>query len=182
MMSRSFFFRLTPVLVLLLLGGCAPKPEYSQNFSPTTDFSRFKTWNWEDEKSVLADNLLGQDPMQRLVRKAVTHELESRGLRLVMENPDLLVSYRGNVFKAVYANPKATGFTSQVAWEQNDSGSWFRRSSREGVLTIFLLDPQTRQPVWSATGREPIADESEARRKIPGVVRTLLSSFPPQRR
>lgn len=181
-MLRSIVSGLILSLVLLLMGGCAPKPEYSQNFSPTTDFSRFKTWNWADQRPVLADNLLGQDPMQRLVRKSVTSEMEARGLKLVVENPDLLVSYRGNVFQAVSSRPEKTGYSSQLAWEQTDSGNWFRRSSREGVLTIFLLDPKTRQPVWSGTGREPVADESEARRKIPGVVRTILAAYPPIRR
>jgi len=166
----------------LLFAGCASQPQYSHNFSPTTDFSRYKTWNWADEKPVLADNLLGQDPMQRIVRKAITGELEARGLKLTMENPDLLVSYRGNIFQAVSSQPEKTGYSSQLAWEKQESGNWFRRSSREGVLTIFLLDPQTRQPVWSGTGREPVADQSEARRKMPGAVRTILASYPPTRR
>lgn len=179
---RRLFLCLSVFIALLLLGGCASNPEYSQNFSPTTDFSQFKTWKWADNRPVLADNLLGEDPMERLVRKTITAEMEARGMKLVLENPDLLVSYLGNIFQAISSSPEKSGYSNQVSFLQSDSGNWFRRSSREGVLSISLLDPKTRLPVWSGTGREPVADEGEVIRKIPNVVRTILASYPPVRR
>lgn len=179
---RHFYRCLSVSLVLLFLVACASNPEYTHDFSPTTDFSRFKTWKWADNRPVLADNLLGEDPMERLVRRSVTAELEARGMKLVMENPDLLVAYLGNIFQAVSSSPEKSGYSNQVSFLQSDSGNWFRRSSREGVLSISLLDPKTRLPVWSGTGREPVADEGEVIRKIPSVVRTILSSYPPTRR
>ncbi|WP_148896984.1 DUF4136 domain-containing protein [Geothermobacter ehrlichii] len=177
---RSLFMFLI-LAVCWLPAGCSTQPHYQHNYSPTTDFSRFKTWMWDDGHPMLVDRLVGEDPVERLVRRTVAAELEARGLKLVQNNPDLLVHYRGNIFRRVADTPGATGYSSQIAWEKNDAGSWLRRSSRVAVLSLFMLDGRTRKTVWTATGREPVEDRRDAMRKLTGVIRTLLGAFPPGR-
>lgn len=177
---RSLFLFLI-LLFCWLPAGCSTQPHYQHNYSPTTDFSRFKTWKWLGERSVLVDRMVGEDPLERLVQRAVTAELEARGLKLVMEDPDLLVNYRGNIFRSVSATPGSTGYSDQVSWVQSDSGGWFRRSSRSATISLFVLDARSGKTVWSATGREPVEDRRDAMRKLPGMIRTLLGSFPPGR-
>ncbi|GAB4182159.1 MAG: hypothetical protein Tsb0017_10280 [Geothermobacteraceae bacterium] len=168
------------LFVMLLAAGCATQPHYQHHYSPTTDFSRYQSWKWADDRPVVADSLVGEDPLQRQVRQLVTAELEARGLDMKPQGADLLVSYRGNLFRPVAEYPGATGYSSQVAWEKRDGG-WLRRSSQAASLTLMLIDAKTGQVVWTATGREPIEDERDAMRRLPGMIRTLLANFPPGR-
>ncbi len=169
--------------LLITLGACAKPapPKVETTFDWKADFSSYRTWMWTDKKPVVADSLIGDDPLDRMIRRAVDRELGNKGLRPVADKPDLLVKYKGKIQAAVSASPGATGYSYNWRWSKSAAGGMQQDSYRKGTLVIDLIDAQTRELVWRGSTSRSLTYEEGARGKIPEVVREILSHYPPRR-
>lgn len=89
-------------LLLLLFGGvsCVPSNIYS-NYDQNVVFENYKTFAWSPYHQNHTNQLIDNSIVAQNLRDNVTKELEMRGLKPDMENPDLLIDYDIYVEKKV---------------------------------------------------------------------------------
>ena len=76
----------------LLLGACAGTgPRVVGNYDPATDFSQFETFGFT--RPLGSDNRSGRTSVSTRLMAATVRELQSRGLLLVDNNPDLMINF-----------------------------------------------------------------------------------------
>jgi len=179
-MKRSLIL----VLALLILSqfGCARERQMQVRVNWNKDFTQLKSWHWWDEQPVVADALLGGDLLDSFIRKAVTKELEAKGMRLVSERPDFVVRYAGKVQEAVEEQPAGSNMASLWSWREGPTGSMQRQSERRAALVVEILEPDEKAaPIWRGEVEDAVADRNEAKTKVPAIVKQILSGFPPTR-
>lgn len=165
---------------LLLISGCASPPEKKVSYDWTAIFANYHAWQWLDGKPVVTDALIGADLTDSFVRRAVTKELERKGMRLTMKNPDLLINYRGNFEQSVSSEPGVSGYSYAWRWSKKDSGEWEGRSLARGTLVIEMIDSRTKNLVWSGSISDAVTDPSQMQSQIPAAVRAILDAYPPK--
>ena len=150
--------------VALVLGACAgPRTEVTANASPTADFRGFKTYAFVavDRLDMAGSRMM--DPVSRRnIEEAIGRELQAKGLSpAASDKPNLLVSYFADVYEAPDKERPSTP-TAGVNW------------SRQGKLTIELIDTMDQQVVWrgEAWARDPNFEISEQ------VIAELLRKYP----
>jgi hypothetical protein len=159
-------------IVLFLLAAPAGSPTVKVTFDEDTDFSRFKTYDWVPTQEPAAN------PVNHIrMTRAVERELEAKGLKKSMENPDLRVTYFAKVEKKL----KGTGYQADSNWSGTSDLRTvvdFKRV-QEGTVIIELLDEDTKLTLWRgvAVGRVPPPDEVGP--VIDSTVKKILAEFPP---
>src|SRR5262245_31104400 len=99
-----------PVLpiVLVLLAAPAGSPTVKVTFDQDTDFSHFKTYDWVATQEPVSN------PVNHIrMTRAIERELEAKGLKKAMENPDLRVTYLAKVEKKI----RGTGYQVDSPWQ-----------------------------------------------------------------
>jgi len=175
--------RIIVLVIGFFLCSCAnPAPRQRVNYDQTVDFSSLKTWNWADRRPAFSDVLVGEDPIDRFVRKAVTQELDAKGMRLVTADPDFRIDYRTRVREDVETQP-GTNSQGYAAWRwvKDLAHGWSREADRTGILELRIFDSSGMKEFWSGEISAPVRDNGEARAKIPEAVKLLLADFPPGR-
>jgi hypothetical protein len=176
-MAKTYFI---VVAMLVLLVGCAkPEPRQVVNFDREIDFSRLQTWTWADDRPVISDVLIGDEPIDRFIRKAVTQELNDKGLRLVVDHPDFQIMYFTHVRDDVATQQGVYGENYGWRWVKDLVHGWSREADRTGTLELRILDGSGQKELWKGEISAPVKDASEARVKIPEAVKRLLDGFPP---
>jgi len=167
-------------IAIILVAGCASPPKKNVSYDWTAIFANYQTWQWLDGKPIVTDALIGADLTDSFVRRAVTKELERKGMRLAMKSPDLLVNYRGNFEQAVSSEPGKSGYSYAWRWSQDDSGEWTGRSLARGTLLIEMIDARTKNLVWRGSISDAVTDASQLQSQIPAAVRAILDAYPPK--
>lgn len=168
------------LVVMLLLSVTASAEKIRVHYDKSLDFTRFKTYGWAPHGAV-AHPMLALDMVG-----AIEQELNSRGMKKVAENPDLLIEIYGAVDSEVSMtsnNPiyNATGgippFDPSMT-SPGDSLYWdgyYGNSTvvvYPGQLVIDLIDTKTKKLAWRAFAAEAISPnnpdklESEANSTI----------------
>jgi len=65
----------------LLAAGCATN--YRNDFDPTVDFARFKTYGYLPPKELQQNDVLANSLVRKRVEAMISRQLEARGLRVV---------------------------------------------------------------------------------------------------
>ena len=167
-------------LLVMVLCATASAEKIRVHYDKTLDFTKFKTYGWAPHGAV-AHPMLALDMVG-----AIEQELNSRGLKKVAANPDLLIEIYGAVDSEVSMtsnNPiyNATGgippFDPSMT-SPGDSLYWdgyYGNSTvvvYPGQLVIDLIDTKTKKLAWRAFAAEAISPnnpgklESEANSTI----------------
>jgi hypothetical protein len=143
-----------------------PRSEVVARADQNVDFRSFKTFAFLPAEELEMEGSQMRDPVtRRNIESALARELQAKGLSPATSGPpSLFVGY----FADVYEGTDRT--------RPYDPGTGGPRSTRQGELTVHLIDAQTRQVVWrgEAWARDPDFRRAE------GVVTDLFRLYPPK--
>jgi hypothetical protein len=173
----------------ILLSGCATTAFVEKD--DTVNFNNYRTFTWLDEK-----NDAGTVPLNDLqlsnLRQAVSTELSKANWKEDKGNPDVILKHDILVEKTVkesnspvysqgytrrYYNPY-TGrfryiyFPSQFMGYRNDD-----YVTREGTLTITMIDAKTDKVIWQGWTTEEVDNKNLTRKEIRDGVKNIFRKF-----
>lgn len=178
--------------IALLLASCAPTAHVEKD--DTTDFSRYRTFAWIDKDGEgKKDRNKSNDLTEQKVRAAVTKELEkTAGWRETKRNPDVLLSYDVLVERttkeksdAVYSRPFTRSFYNpysrriiNVYYPSQFMGyDNYDVTSREGTVTITMMDADTEKTVWQGWTTDEVDSRNMTAKEIQTSVRAIFKKF-----
>lgn len=157
------------VLFALVIAGCAAY-RVSSDFDSTTDFSRYRTFDFFEDQPIERKNPFAY----KRLRRAVADELTAKGLTEASGGgADVMIALRGSTQEKIDVWTTSYGFRG--AWRDVHVNQY-----KEGTLVIDIVDRSADELVWrgSATGvlsDKPGQDETKVRE----VVAALLKDYPP---
>lgn len=162
----------------------------SYDFDPETDFSRIKTYDWMPipEKAQINELTL------KHIKYAVNKQLETKGLRLTSENPDILIAIHGGKEKRV--DTQEWGYAYD--YDYSHAGPFPRRFLREpagpdymqyrrgidtyeyevGTLILDFVEAKKKSLIWRGTS-VGVIDPSKTSEQIYEAVTKMLENYPP---
>ncbi len=161
---------LAALSVVVLLGPVlAAADNLSVDFDPRADFSAFRTFAMRDAKVSSPRPELDNRLFVKMLSTRIRTSLAARGLREVMDGPDLLVDF------TVTGEDFSIGVPSGV----RGAGPVPQRST-QGTLVIDLVKPGGAAPVWHGVYREEEDTGSALVQKLPEDARKLVAKYPPK--
>jgi uncharacterized protein DUF4136 len=160
----------------------ARKLKIQAQYSKETNFTKFKTYAWMKHDAVarpaLALEIVG----------AVDDELSKRGLKLVTDNPDLLVTYYGGLDTDTniagtdpsYSGSGGVPVVGSTVWTAGGiSGPSSSVYVQKGTLIVDLLDSQAKKLAWRgiATGTLD-TNATKALEDIDKSVEKMFAEYP----
>ena len=180
--TRNFFLGISLLILLVAVAGCSSL-SVNYDFDQNVDWSKFQTYGWmetpqrpSDPSSPLQDTPL---LMQR-IHNSVDYEMEQRGINM-SDNPELLVVYHLGTQEKIQVTD----------WGYRYSDYYWGYGGRqidvyqftEGSLVIDLIDAETKNLVWRATGTGVVEQEQkspdEMQSRADKVINKIMESFPP---
>ncbi|MBC7890335.1 MAG: DUF4136 domain-containing protein [Ferruginibacter sp.] len=175
----------------LLLSGCAATAFIEKD--DAVNFNRYKTYAWLDENddsSGIQKNSLQESNL----RQAVNAELAKANWKEEKTKPDIILKHDILVEKTVKENTNpvySQGFTrrfynpytrrfsyiyypSQFAGYRNE-----QYESREGTLTISMIDATTDKVVWQGWTTDEVSSKNLTSKEIQGSVKNIFRKFDP---
>ncbi|MBV9745742.1 MAG: DUF4136 domain-containing protein [Acidobacteriia bacterium] len=129
---------------------CLGVPAFAQDaqfdYDRSANFSAYKTYQWVDYKRVdVGDQLLDRD-----IKRAVDEQLAGKGLRRVDSGGDLLVGYQASISEEKQFDSLGSGWGGPPWGPWGGWGDTRVTSSTidVGKLVIGIFDPATKQLVW----------------------------------
>jgi hypothetical protein len=176
-------------IVLLVCCVAAPAQKVKTGFDKSAVFSGYKTYTWTEGDHVPSNPLLAQ-----MVIGYVDGELESKGLKRVEKDGDLLLAPTGGFdqeFGTIESTPAAqTGVPGPYVPSSTWSGPLSAASSGisptvdTGSLTIAMIDRNRSRLVWEGSVTEKLDRQrkQESLDRIHKAIAKLFKEFPPQKR
>ena len=186
-------------LVLGLLGaallatGCASGPRVRAERDASVDFSQYRTFAFADPLGT--DRAGYQTMVSQHLKAATRRELESRGLRLVEANPQLLVNFNGRLSEkfrtsTVPSSALTLGFgRGYYRYRTGFYTTWPLyapetqvQSYTEGTLNIDVIDAGKKQMIWEgvAVGRVTDKTYDNLKPEIDAVIAAIFANYPIQ--
>lgn len=178
--------------VVFLLASCATSTHIEKD--DTADFSDYKTFAWL-EKDGNEDQLKNQrnDLTEQRIKEAVNKELvKSAGWKEVKNRPDVILSYdvlveRGSKestspvysrpFSRVIYNPYTRRYATIFYPSQFVGYERDERSTREGTVTISMIDTKTDKTVWQGWTTDEVNSKNLTSREIQNSVKSIFKKF-----
>jgi hypothetical protein len=191
--------RIVRGLVLGLLGaallatGCASGPRVRAERDAAVDFSRYRTFAFVEPLGT--DRAGYQTMVSQHLKAATRRELESRGLRLVEADPQLLVNFNGRLSEKFRTStvPSSgmtfgygrgyylyrTGFYTTWPLYQPETRV---QSYTEGTLNVDVIDAEKKQMIWEgvAVGRVTDKTYDNLKPEIDSVIAAIFANYPIQ--
>ena len=168
---------------LLCLGGLAAFAQEVQfDYDRSANFSAYQTYQWVDYTPVqVGDQLLDRD-----IKRAVDEQLAGKGLRRVDSGGDLLVGYQAGISKEKQFDSIGTGFGGGPFWGPWGGGWGDTRVTSStidiGKLTIGLFDPAIKQLVWRGVASKTLdikKDPDKNYGTLQKAMAKLFKNYPP---
>ena len=177
---------------VFLLASCASTAHIEKD--DNTDFRKYKTFAWIDEDgSGRKDRNKSDDLTERKVREAVNKELEkTAGWRESNSRPDVLLSYDVLVEKTVaqrsdpvysrsftrtFYNRYSRRFINVYYPSQFMGYDNYDVPSREGTVTISMIDAKTDKTVWQGWTTDEINSRNMSSKEIQSSVKAIFRKF-----
>jgi hypothetical protein len=179
------YFRARAFSVLTLLIAAAVTPVRAQKvkveFDKSVDFSRFKTYRWVDGMAV------SNPTMNLYIIAAVDHDIQAKGMKQAEgDKADLWVTYNAASHDDVNVGMiYSPGYVSQsvyhpVVWYVPPTFGSSARYIRKGSFAVELIDPSTKQLVWSGVAEGTVKEQkSKKLDQLDKVVGKMFDQFPP---
>lgn len=175
--------------IVFLLASCAPTAHVEKD--DNVDFSQYRTFAWA-EKDKAAKKDRNGDLAEQKIREAVTQELVKSGWRESKRNPDALLSYDVLVERSVrsqndpvysrpfvrtFYNPASRRFFNVYYPSQFMGYDNYQVPSREGTVTISVIDANTEKVVWQGWATDEINGRHMTTKEIQNVVKAIFRKF-----
>ena len=168
-------------IVSLSIVGCGSSVDINFDFDQQADFTRYKTFLWMTPDTQMS-SLIGQR-----VSKAVTAQLESKGLQSVSDDPDLLVTYHAGTEAKVDVESYGYGYGGYGGYGRYGGGygggGIETYHYTEGTLIIDIIDASRKELVWRGTATGVLSDNpspEEVDENVRNVVAKILANYPPK--
>lgn len=187
-MLRNVKLWSTCLAFVFLVAGCGPTAHIEKD--DNTDFSRYKTFAWldKDDKGSKTSDLTEQR-----IRKAVNQELQKKGWRESNdEAADVLLSYDVLVerssrtesdpvytrpFTRTFYNPYRRRFINVYYPSQFVGYDTYNVPTREGTVTISMLDANTEKTVWQGWATEQLDSRNISSKEINSTVKAIMKKL-----
>lgn len=184
------------LLSILFLGACSSLTVKS-DYDKEADFSKYKTfeyYGWQED----SDKILNRFDKER-IESALGDEFSKRGLKLVTENGDMVVS----LFIVVDQKTSTTAYTNHnnmggygyggggfyggygYGYGNMGMGSSTTTYSENdylvGTLVVDVFDKAEKKMIWQSVGSKTVDDNPNTREKNTGkVAAAIMKPFPIQ--
>jgi hypothetical protein len=179
---------LTVILAIvagLALLACQSKPQVRADYDRSTDFSKYRTFNFVSQPST--DKQGYSSLLTEQLKAAVTTEMQKRGYTL-SESPDLLVNFSGKLqnMQEVRSSPSPTP-APYYGYRTGMYGAWpgyandvYTVNYTEGTLNIDLIDASHKAMVWEGVGVGEVTKEKMQDRQasLNRAVAHIFAKFP----
>ncbi|MFN8291094.1 MAG: DUF4136 domain-containing protein [Chitinophagaceae bacterium] len=177
---------------VLLLAGCASTVHVEKD--ETADFSQYRTFTWLDKDGEgRNDRNHSNDLTEQKMKQAISAEMEkTAGWKEVKNRPDILLSYDVLVERSVkeVSNPVYSRPYSRVVYNPYTRRymtiyypSQFmgydrdRVPSREGTVTITMIDAKTEKTIWQGWTTDEVNSRNLTSKEIQTAVRSIFKKF-----
>lgn len=178
-----------PVAILLLIINAACSGlSVSSDYDKSIDFTKFKTYSyygWEKD----SDKILNDIDKNR-IEKAFENEFTKRGMTLVKENADLVVSLyivtqekqqttatttgMGGGYGGYYGYGPGYGWGGGMATTTYNTYDY-----TVGTLVVDVFDEKGKKLIFESIGKGTIDDNASKReKKIPYTVAQIMKAYP----
>jgi hypothetical protein len=187
-MSNAFMILVGAGFLTLL--ACSPAAHIEKD--KFTDFSKYKTYAWIDSDQEQSKQGKVNSLAEQNIRNAVNKELAKEGWREVRNRPDVLIGYDVLVERTtkemsnpVYSTPFTRPFYNPYTrrWGTIYYPSQFlgydrdRYNTKEGTITISIIDVQTDKMVWQGWSKEEVNSSNLTRKEIESGVKSIFRKF-----
>ena len=160
--------------LLVTITSCSPVYEHFYDYDRTVDFTSLKTYSWLPLEEDIKNELV-----QQRIKHTVNSELESKGYKMVSENPDFLILAKVETKQEVWSSdggPYGGGYYSR--------GSYASRSAeiRAGTLLLEFVDAKSKNPIWRGNASTSLSrsySPEKLDKLVSEVVQKILKEFPP---
>jgi hypothetical protein len=172
------------ILMCLSAVGLGQKVRY--NFSPGTDFSKYKTYKWvRIENAQYPNQLIDEQIMQ-----AIDAQLAQKGLSKTEGDSDLVVTYQAAVNQERQWNAYSTGggywgYGGWGGWGGMETTTVTSSTIQVGSLNLDMYDVALRKQVWRGEATktiDPPKDPAKLQKNIIKAMAKLLENYPPKAR
>ena len=173
------------VFAAVAVAGCASSgTRVNTDFDPAIDFSRYKTYSWNDDRPVR-----NQLTDQRIVA-AIDRQLQAKGLTKADSGAgDLIVSYRAKVDTSSQATTYIESDPSWGGWRWGGGGIQTATAQttysqmRTGSVIVGLMDRAKNMLVWRGVASTEIHQQQtpeERTQRIDAAMQKLFANYPPR--
>jgi hypothetical protein len=179
--------------LLFLIAGCSTlnvRTDYELDY----DFTSLKTYAWLQGKAPSTDIRINNSLIINRVIKAINHELQAKGYRLVeKDKADFYVNWFGGIEEKMRQETINTyyGGIGYGYGPWTYGGFWPAYSQtydveyQEGTLIIDIADSKSKKLVWRGTGQDYVENQNTPEKITEGInttVASILSKFPPDKK
>jgi hypothetical protein len=158
---------------MLALVGCSSL-SVSTDFDATKNFAAYTTYAWMPVPATTTQQGYNAGSLgETRIKAAVDAQMALKKIKLVTDNPDLLVAYH-------------TGSQQQVEIDSYGYGWWGggvdTYTYQEGTLIVDLVDPKAKTLVWRGTAQDALDDNpsgSELTESVNAAVAAMFAKYPP---
>jgi len=166
-------------LILLLAATACSTLTVNSDWDHTVNFAALQTYAMRE--GTRANNPIIQDRIDR----SVNQTLQTRGLRMDAQNPQLLVFTHVRVSKEQQINYNTWGYGGWAGWGGWGAGGWSTTTATVsqvpvGTLIVDLVDAQRKSLVWRGTATDTITSQDQvSQENIDRAVSKMFANFPP---
>jgi hypothetical protein len=167
---------------LMCLGAAAFGQNVQFDYDRSATFAAYKTYQWVDYEQVpVGDQLLDRD-----IKRAVDEQFAARGLRRVESGGDLLVGYQTRISAEKQFNAFGSGWGGgPFGWGAFGSFGDIHGTTSSievGTLAVGLFDPAEKHLVWRGSVSKALEiknDPDKNYRNLEKAMAKLLKNYPP---
>lgn len=162
---------------------CSSIYDVSYDYNKDADLIRLKTFDWLPVPQDLDINSL--DIIR--IKKAVTTELEAKGIVRAKDNPDFLIAEHVKTKDKIDVSAWGYGLYPGYGRHSRYSGFWGNGGVHvyqyeEGTLILDFVDPKTKDVIWHGAAKSVVDDTMAPEKRenlINEAVQKILMNFPP---
>lgn len=178
--------KILPILVILFFAASAWAQKVSYNFDSQANFSKYKTYRWEQHPNSANLDQITQEQL----KSALSAELATKGLTETTDaNPDLVMVCQ----LALRQEKQLTSFSSGYGYGPGWGRGWYggmgggtttatTSTINIGTLDLDMYDFADKKLVWRGVATKtvnPNAKPNKRQNNIAKAARKLLKNYPP---
>jgi hypothetical protein len=177
---------LSGMAMLLLLGACAATgPNVVGNYDPATDFSQFRTFAFAQPLG--SDNRSGRTSVSNRLIAATARELQSRGLQLVGNNPDLMINFfvqessgLSTANRSVSSSQFSHAHGGFTTWSGYDVRTTAALRISEGTIAVDVFDTRQNMLVFEGFAQDRVTElmRDQLDETINDAIASIFETFP----
>ncbi len=193
---RTTFFYLILTTAITTLNSCSVYNKISSTYDETTDFLKYKTFAWLPDKTDTADLPYNNSVIHNNIRNYFGQSFAARGLKVDLENPDLLLrvsvvnkkqekttlhsQYPNSYYYYPYYYGSTYYFPYYFDYYYRYSNVYYTEKTEylEGSITLEVFDKKEKKLIWTGTAAGDIYDPYFIYRDIHPAVIAIMKKFP----